>query len=148
MNDEDKPNPAGRRAYDGKQQGWTEAALANVIAWFPDLPKAIKVIFASATIYLVLCLVAQVSPVGPFKAFGSAFLAERDAARAVAAEDRQREHAERADLIALLMEQNRELRAAAAGDPDLEPRVRLLERKMDALLDTHPKERLAVEGRR
>ena len=147
MTDPHPPDP-GRRAEPERPQGWTESALSAVIAWFPDLPKTIKVIFASATIYLVLCLVAQVSPSAPFKAFAGAFMAERAAARAVAAEDRRQQRAERADLIALLMEQNRELRAAAQGDPDLEARVQRLERKMDALLDTHPKERMRAEAGR
>lgn len=126
---------------DKPKTGWTEGALDAIVAWFPDLPRAVKVFFASATIYLVLCLVAQVSPVAMFEAGSNGLRGWVQENRAIAAQERQMAMSERQDLIGLLLEQNRELRKQAAGDPELEERVRILESKMDALIEGHPKAR-------
>lgn len=131
-----------------RDSGWTEAALDAVISWFPGLPKWVKVIFASATIYLVLCLVAQVSPVSLFSALGNAtqeWVAEN---RKIEAEQRGADRAERSELVALLLEQNRELRNQAVTDPGLAERVRVLERKMDAILSGHPADKARYEAQR
>lgn len=128
------------------QQGWTEAALSAVIAWFPDLPKWVRVCFASATIYLVLCLVAQVSPVALFEALSGGVREWVHESRTIAAEERGAAAKERADLISLLMEQNRELRDQAERDPRLAERVTVLERRMEVLLDQHPQARIKARA--
>lgn len=125
-----------------QKKGWTEAGLDAVVGWFPDLPKWVKVVFASATIYLILCLVAQIPPLALPQAAGATIARWADESRAEAKQERTAAAAERADLIGLLMEQNRELRAQAADDPELAERVRVLELKMAALLEGHPKIRV------
>lgn len=132
----------GETDQSDQKKGWTEAGLEAVISWFPDLPKWVKVIFAAATIYLILCLVAQIPPLALPQAAGSAVMTWADRQANIADQQRQQTAAERADLIALLMEQNRELRAQAADDPELAERVRVLELKMAALLEGHPKIRV------
>lgn len=128
MTDERKPN------------GWTESALEAVIAWFPDLPKFIRVIFASATIYLVLCLVAQVNPVALFEAGGNAARSWVLDNRATDAQYRAAITQERADMIQLLREQNNDLRGQIRRpSTGTEGRLYELERKVDALLHAHPK---------
>ena len=130
------------------KKGWTEAGLEAVISWFPDLPRWVKVIFAAATIYLILCLVAQIPPLALPQAAGSALTVWADRQSEIADHQRRQTATERADLIALLMEQNRELRQQAADDPELARRVHVLEQKMAALLEGHPADRARYESMR
>ena len=131
-----------------QKSGWTEAGLDAVVGWFPGLPRWIKVIFASATIYLILCFVSQIPPLALPQAVGGEIKTWLDQSRQEHVEQRVEAAAERADLIALLLEQNRELRKQAVADPALADRVRTLERKMDALLFGHPVDRARYEAMR
>lgn len=138
-----------------KRSGWTEAALSAVIAWFPDLPRLVKATFASATIYLVLCLVAQVSPVALFQAGRNEFREWVQESRQAAAENRAAVAKERADMILLLREQLSDARSQArpGADPVLASKVERLDRdlrrlqwQLDVLLDEHPKARAGARA--
>ncbi len=116
--------------------------LQAMAAWFPDLPRWCKVTLSLMLAYSIICMfLMQVSPADPFRAAGQMLQGYVSHERELQAEDRSTAAAERADLIGLLMEQNRELRNQAAKDPDLASRVSVLERKMATLLDQHPKAR-------
>lgn len=127
-----------------KKRGWTEAALDAVIAWFPDLPRAIKVVFASATIYLVLCLVAQVSPLALFRAATGGLRDWVQHGRQIAAGDRERLDRERADVIVILREQSADLReqlreARAETHSMSAARVEAIDRRLQKLEEAHRK---------
>lgn len=131
-----------------KSKGWTEAGLDAMAKWLPALPRWIKTIFGSAMVYLVLCFVSQIPPLALPQAIGDAISDVALHNRAVSDQARAEEGKERADLVALLLEQNRELRKQAAADPQLAERVRVLEKKMDALLIGHPVDRARYEASR
>ena len=124
---------------DQDKDGLIEGGQNAVVKWLPGLPRWVKTIFASFAVYLVLCFVSQIPPLALPEAVGGEVKQWLAQSRAEQSEQHRAASAERADLIALLLEQNRELRQQAASDPDLAARVRILERKMDALLDAHPK---------
>lgn len=131
------------------KSGWTEAGLDAVVSWFPALPKSVKVIFASATIYLILCLVAQIPPQTLPAAVGAAIGDWLQSTRQRTEADRSEVAKERADVIQLLMDERAELRAQAdamratpnsdARVDALEQRMRVVETQLHALLDAHPK---------
>lgn len=148
--DADSPRTADdtdRRA-ERKPQGWTEAALSAVISWFPDLPRPVKVVFASGTMYLVLCLMAQVSPVAAFVALQATVQGWVSESRAVAAAERASAAQDRQDVITLLREQNNALRddllaiRASAERPAavaaLEARINALDQRLAVLEAGHP----------
>ncbi|MGH8709758.1 MAG: hypothetical protein ACREVA_00290 [Burkholderiales bacterium] len=54
------PNPNGQK--NGKDSDFIRGGLGAVTAWFPELPKPIKWVMAIAFLYLLFCLVAQISP--------------------------------------------------------------------------------------
>ena len=144
------------RRQDAARPGWTEAILAAIADWLPDLPRAAKTVFAGAAIYLVLCLVAQISPVALFQAVGNATGDWVDQNRQIEAEARGAARQERADIIALLRDQNADLRTqlqTAYPGPVIASRVadhdralRQLQYQMDVLMDQHPRARAAARG--
>lgn len=140
-----------RREGPEERRGWTEAGLDAVVGWFPGLPKWIKVFFASATIYLILCFVSKIPPMALPQTVGDAARAWIAAGREQGAQERIREDSERADIIKLLLDERAELRAQAADlrsqiRPDndyrikrLEERAEAVDAKLQSLLDAHPR---------
>lgn len=133
-----------RREGPEERRGWTEAGLDAVVGWFPGLPKWIKVIFASATIYLILCFVSQIPPLAFPQAVGLALRDSVTQNRQLAAAQREADAKERADIIRLLLDERAELRAQAADlrsqiRPDTEYRVTRLEEQVQRLMAAHPR---------
>lgn len=136
-----------------QRRGWTEAGLDAVVGWFPGLPKWIKVFFASATIYLILCFVSQIPPMALPQTIGNAFSMRLADQRERDTLERLRDTNERADIIKLLLEERADLRAQQADlrsqirpDTDyrlkrLEERAELVDEKLQRLLDAHPRAR-------
>ncbi|MGH6640666.1 MAG: hypothetical protein ACREBY_18940 [Polaromonas sp.] len=125
--------PTPNNGKNGKDSDFIRGGLGAVTAWFPELPKPIKWVMAVAFLYLLFCLVAQISPTVGVKAMAHTaqdFVKNSREPEQLAAQ-------ERTDYLDYLRDELKETRTELNATEALKSKIIELEHRLDIMERIH-----------